>query len=157
MHVVSNSVSGAGDVAVAVGSRFGSADWSGFTGRVTGNGEIVVRKGANGPLSAASNSASVSFEDDTIVFSRANLTQPLVRTSGKVLLPERGTISAATGSENVLSRRLLKIAECGSYSGPVDTKGWAVGSADDSRKRKFVFSDGILWLKLDSGFALLVR
>ena len=156
MHVVSNTVSGAGDVAVAVGSRFGASDWSGFTGRVTGDGELVVRKGARGPLSAASVTAPVSFEDDTIVLSYDNLTQPFVRTSGRVILPEKGTISAAPGSDDVLSCGLLKIAECGSYSGPADATGWTVSPAAGSRKRRFIFKEGTLWLQMNTGFTVVV-
>lgn len=156
MHVVSNSVSGAGDVAIAGGSRFGASDWSGFTGRVTGDGELVVEKGACGPLSASSVSASVTFEDDTLVLSAANRAQPLVRTSGKVVLPETGTIVAAPGYGFLGGGRFM-IAECGSYSGPADTKGWTFVPADDGRKGKFVFSDGVLWLEMSKGFVMILH
>ena len=156
MHVVSNSISGAGDVAIASGSRFGASDWSGFTGRVTGAGELVVEKNTSGPLSASSVSASVTFEDDTIVLSSANRAQPLVRTSGKVVLPETGAIVADSGYGFVAGDRLM-IVECGSYSGPADTKGWTFVPADDGRKGKFVFSDGVLWLEMSKGLILIVQ
>ena len=100
--------------------------------------------------------ASVTFEDDTIVLSAANRAQPLVRTSGRVVLPETGTIVAAPGYGFLGGDRFM-IAECGSYSGPADTKGWTFVPADDGRKGKFVFSDGVLWLEMSKGLILIVQ
>ncbi|MBR1588207.1 MAG: hypothetical protein IJ658_07770 [Kiritimatiellae bacterium] len=155
MHVVSNSVSGAGYVEIATGARFGAADWSGFTGRVTGPGELVVAKGASGPLSAQVSTA-VSFEDRTLVFSRANTSTPLVRTTGRVILGETGTLALASGSGMLFGGKVFKIAECSSYIGPTDTAGWTFDPAEPNLQGKFVFKDGTLWLRMKGGSTMLL-
>ena len=157
MHVVSNSVSGAGDVELATGARFCAADWSGFTGRVTGTGELVVAKGSSGPLSAQV-STPVSFEDHTLVFSRANQTTPLARTTGRVILGDTGTLALAPGSGMLFGGKVFKIAECSSYIGPADTTGWTFDPAEANLHGTFVFKDGTLLLRMrGGGTAILFR
>lgn len=109
VHVVSNSISGAGDVALTSCARFGAADWTDFTGRILGAGELVVVKGASGPLAAASVAVPVSFDDNTIIFSNDNQTRPLARTSGRVMLGDTGTIAMASSS-NTLAGKTFKVA-----------------------------------------------
>lgn len=156
MHVVSNSICGAGNVTVAGGSRFGSVDWSQFTGSVTGDGELVVAKGSTGPLKAKSVLVPVSFEDNTIVLSLANRETPLVQTDGKIILPESGHIVAEAGSESIFAGSRLFIGKCSGYTGPTDTKGWTFDPAKDGRKGRFVFANGALWMQMNGGGTVMV-
>ena len=155
MNMVSNSIAGAGDVEIAGGAQFGAADWTSFTGRVTGAGGLVVAKGSAGPLSAQV-STPVSFEDHTLVFSRANLTTPLARTSGRVILGDTGTIALAPGSGMLYGGKVFKIAECSSYIGPTDTTGWAFDPAEPNLEGTFVFKDGALWLRMRGGGTMFI-
>lgn len=157
VHVVSNAISGAGDVALTSCARFGAADWTDFTGRVLGAGELVVAKGASGPLAADSVAVPVSFDDNTLIFSNDNQTRPLARTSGRVMLGDTGTI-AMSPSSGMLSGKTFKVAECSSYVGPADTTGWTLSPAEENLRGKFIFENGALWLKMSGGaFVMVIR
>lgn len=150
MHVASNALSGAGQVVLNGGARFAATDWTGFAGRVTGAGELMVAKGTTVALTAQQVSTPVSFEDSTIVLAAANLKTPIVRTSGRVILDSIGTLALADDMSR-FAGKAFKVAQGSSYVGPADTTGWTFESDEKDLYGKFQFVDGTLWLRMNGG------
>ena len=153
-HITTNAMSGAGDVVLRNGARFCATDWSGFTGSVTGSGELVVARGCQGPISAQV-SVPVSFQDGVISVSAANLTQPMVRTSGKVYLRDamRVELSPSARLDDV-SGHTYKLAECSGVIGAPDSSGLTIDSRysawDPAPKATLRFNNGLLTLRVSS-------
>ena len=159
---VAMSVSGAGAVNILLTATFAADDWSGFTGTVSGDGALLVRKGQTVPLPIASVTADAGFEDNTVVLDRATAAIPRVRASGRVLLPDTGTLKLADASTpGAWFGKTFVIAECGSYEGPSDTTGWTFDPAAEAGKPiqgEFKVIDGRLLLQTQGGgTAILIR
>lgn len=156
-HVASNALSGEGTVAIAPGSRFG-ADWSSFSGKVTGRGELVLTNEKSVPETATVET-DVSFANGTICLSAAMLDKPFVRTTGRVILPKTGTLAFAADVTWPWNGSVYKIAECAGYAGPRRTTGWALpDNAPANAYGVFRYKDGVLWLELHPrGGLFLIR
>ena len=154
-HITTNAISGAGDVVLRNGARFCATDWSGFTGSVTGIGELVVARGCQGPVSAQV-SVPVSFQDGVISVSAANLTQPIVRTTGKVFLRDVGRLEMApnSGLDDIAGRR-FKIAECSGVVGPADASEWTFAGKLSNVDGTFIYADGVLYARVKGGGMVL--
>jgi hypothetical protein len=156
------SVSGAGKISILGTATFAAEDWSGFTGTVSGNGALLVQKGQTVPLAAVNVTADAMFEDDTVVLSRASAATPLVKTSGRVILPNAGTLKLADSSKpGAWLGKTFVIAEGASYEGPTDIAGWSFEPEAEAGKPicgaiKFVGGKLILQTQ-GGGTAIVVR
>ena len=155
-HVSSNAVVGAGEILLKNGARFCATDWTGFTGSVTGCGELVVARGFQGPISAQVD-VPVSFQDGIVSVTSANLTQPIVKTSGKVLLRDIGRVEAAPNSGmDDIAGNWFKVAECSGVVGPADASDWTFITRFGEKKGHFKYEDGVLSVHVHGGGMVLV-
>lgn len=152
------SLSGADAVKVVGAAAFHAGDYAGFSGTIGGTGRLLVEKGQTIPLDAAQISADVGFMDDVVVVSSASSATPLVRASGKVLLPASGTLklSDATTPGSFLGKRFL-LAECADAEFPADASAWKFEpSRDGMPPLAFEFASGRLWAKVGGGGTLFI-
>ncbi len=155
------SLSGAGTVKVAGAAAFHAGGYAGFSGTICGTGRLLVEKGQTIPLDAAQVSADVGFQDDVVVVSSASAgpsATPLVRASGKVVLPAAGALklSDATTPGSFLGKRFL-LAECAEAEFPADASSWTLDPAREGMPPLvFEFASGRLWAKVGGGGTLLV-
>lgn len=152
------SLSGAGAVKVVGAAAFHAGDYAGFTGTIGGTGQLLVEKGQTIPLEAAQISADVGFLDDTVVVSSANAATPLVRASGRVVLPTAGVLklAGATTAGGFLGKRFL-LAECATADYPSDASAWTFEpSRAEMPALTFEFASGRLWAKVGGGGTLLI-
>lgn len=153
------SIAGSGGVKI-IGSLLAD-DWSGFTGTVDGFGSLVVKNGATGPLNATV-STRITFENDVVALSSAQLQTPLARTSATVCIPTNATLRLvdANGRAAKWAGQCFKIAECTSYEGPADTRGLTFEPDDPALNLEGTFSlvDGTLYLRMKgAGTMILFR
>lgn len=152
------AITGAGTVKIRGGATFETPDYSGFTGTVTGGGQLLVQQGQTIPLVASQIASDVGFADNTVVVSSATKTTPLVKTSGRVVLPQNGVIrlSDATSVGSFAGKRFL-LAECASASFPTNLSGWVLQpSGDNSPNLAFVLTEGKLYATFNGGGTLVL-
>lgn len=152
------SLSGAGTVKVVGAAALHAGGYADFTGTIGGTGRLLVEKGQTIPLDVAQVTADVGFADDTVVVSSASAAAPLVRTSGKVVLPSAGTLklSGATTAGSFLGKRFL-LAECADAEFPADASAWTLEPTREGMPPlAFEFASGRLWAKVGGGGTLLI-
>lgn len=133
-------------------------NFSDFGGTISGSGRLAL---LNGARLATVTSADVTVPDGQLCVSMEKMDVPIVRTTGKFVLPTSGTVRL-TDAKSVGSwaGSTFILAECSSYDGPSSTSEWTFdpNGADAAIKGRFVFTDGKLLLKMSGkGLLLIVR
>ena len=150
------ALSGAGTVAVSGGARFGAADLSGFTGKVTGEGRLLYA-GAALP-SGATVESNVDVASLSLRLADAGTSAPLLTTAGKVIVANSG-VCTISGVETVsqLDGKTWAIAQGTAIETPDDFSGWTVEPTPRYGHRFFV-RDNTLYLKVNTmGLLILVK
>lgn len=150
------ALAGAGTVDVGLSSRFAAADYSGFTGKITGEGALRYT-GATMP-SGVTVESDVEIAALALKLSDAGSATPLLTTSGKVVLAASGTCTiegAAKASD--LDGCEWAIAKGASVSLPTDFSDWALDPTP-THGYKFLVRGDTLYLKVKApGLMIIVR
>ena len=150
------AVSGAGEVKIAATATFGAADWTGFTGSVTGNGRLALSSRLPAGVSVAS---TVEQCIAGAVTDAAGTGLPLVETAGAVRIAATGVVrvtDVAKGAD--LAGKSFVLARAGSFLAPLDFSGWTVEPADAQVPYEFFVRGNEFRLKVKGGgTVLLVR
>ena len=130
-----------------------------ITASALGSG-ASVRIGSGGQVLGTGLAANVTLEEGLVIQTDpAKTGLPVVRTSGKVVLPETGTV--VIDNLDSVTDNVFVLAEAGSFAAPADFSGWNLQGLEDSltvNRAIFEIRDGAFCLRLRfKGMAILIR
>lgn len=152
-HAV-GALRGAGTVDVRGGASFRAADYSAFTGTISGTGFLRLADAVRVP-STATVTADVRIDAPLLARANAGTATPFVTTSGRVVVPSTGTIRVSDATQGgQLAGKRWALAAGSSFVVPTDLSGWTVEPAPD-KDWEFKTVNGTLYFAVKGGGTLL--
>ena len=153
---VLGQVKGQGEVNIRGGTTLRAADWSGFGGTVTGLGSLLLAEGDTLPTQPIT--ANVIVSSPVLKLADAGKAEPLVKTTGRVVVPQTGTVTVSGAQSAVaIGGCRWAVAEGASFVLPENFAGWTVSPDVPSGKFKFKVVNNALYFVVSGGTTVILR